>query len=42
MTVKIWGEKVYQQLKPLKEIEHPITGQKLAVLSRTAADGNAR
>lgn len=41
VTIKIWGEKVYQQLKSLKEIEHPITGQKLTVLSRTA-DGKAR
>lgn len=41
-TIKICGEKVYQQLKSIKEVIHPITGQKLAVLRRTTADGKAR
>ena len=41
-TTKICGQKVYQQLMSLKEIVHPITGQKLTVLRRSTADGKAR
>ena len=41
-TVKVCGDNVYQQLKSLKEIVHPTTGQKLTVLRRTTADGKAR
>ena len=41
-TAKICGEKVYQQLNSLKEIAHPITGQKLTVLRRSTADDKAR
>ncbi len=41
-TVKVCGQNVYQQLKSMKEVIHPITGQKLTVLRRTTADGKAR
>lgn len=39
---RICGEKVYEQLRNLHEIEHPITGEKLTIIRRTTADGKAR
>lgn len=41
-TTKKCGHAVYKQLKELKTIKHPLTGQEIKIIRRTCGDGKER
>ena len=41
-TTKRCGHAVYKQLKELKTIKHPLTGQEIKIIRRTCGDGKER
>ena len=41
-TTKKCGHAVYKQLKELKTIQHPLTGQEIKIIIRTCGDGKER